>query len=307
MFESLDELADRSLLPERPRPRGGREADRQGDRQGPAEDDLEDGDLDDPVLLRRADLRGGRTRAASSSTSTSPAPRRGSAALGSTSLVDRGAWSATSAPIRAPTARCCPVGGVLQWRRDGERHAGTRTRSPSSSSSVRRRRNGDAAARPTRSSPAWPTRTPPARAAAARADEDSRPPARRCRWSEVEPAAEIVKRFTTGAMSLGALSREAHETLAIAMNRLGGQVKHGRGRGGPVALRARRQRRPAPLGDQAGRLGALRRDDRLPGQRRPAPDQDGPGGQARRGRAAARATRSTTTSPRSATRLPASG
>src|SRR5262249_30884540 len=39
---------------------------------------------------------------------------------------------------------------------------------------------------------------------------------------EVEPASEIVKRFSTGAMSLGSLSREAHETLAIAMNRIGG-------------------------------------------------------------------------------------
>src|SRR4051794_23233694 len=38
---------------------------------------------------------------------------------------------------------------------------------------------------------------------------------------EVEPAAEIVKRFSTGAMSLGSLSREAHETLAVAMNRIG--------------------------------------------------------------------------------------
>ena len=39
---------------------------------------------------------------------------------------------------------------------------------------------------------------------------------------EVEPASEIVKRFKTGAMSLGSISREAHENLAIAMNRLGG-------------------------------------------------------------------------------------
>ena len=62
MFESLDELADRSLLPEELDARGGREADRQGDRQGPAEDDLQDGDLDDPVLLRRPDLRGRRAR-----------------------------------------------------------------------------------------------------------------------------------------------------------------------------------------------------------------------------------------------------
>ena len=46
---------------------------------------------------------------------------------------------------------------------------------------------------------------------------------------EVEPAAEIVKRFATGAMSLGSLSREAHETLAIAMNRLGGRSNTGEG------------------------------------------------------------------------------
>jgi glutamate synthase domain-containing protein 2/glutamate synthase domain-containing protein 3 len=46
---------------------------------------------------------------------------------------------------------------------------------------------------------------------------------------EVEPAAEIVKRFSTGAMSLGSLSRESHETLAIAMNRLGGKSNTGEG------------------------------------------------------------------------------
>ncbi len=46
---------------------------------------------------------------------------------------------------------------------------------------------------------------------------------------EVEPATEIVKRFSTGAMSLGSLSREAHETLAIAMNRLGGKSNTGEG------------------------------------------------------------------------------
>ena len=44
---------------------------------------------------------------------------------------------------------------------------------------------------------------------------------------EVEPAIDIVKRFSTGAMSLGSLSREAHETLAIAMNRLGAKSNTG--------------------------------------------------------------------------------
>ena len=46
---------------------------------------------------------------------------------------------------------------------------------------------------------------------------------------EVEPASEIVKRFATGAISLGAISREAHETLAIAMNRTGARSNTGEG------------------------------------------------------------------------------
>jgi glutamate synthase domain-containing protein 2/glutamate synthase domain-containing protein 1/glutamate synthase domain-containing protein 3 len=46
---------------------------------------------------------------------------------------------------------------------------------------------------------------------------------------EVEPARDIVKRFTTGAMSYGSISKEAHETLAIAMNRMGGRSNTGEG------------------------------------------------------------------------------
>ncbi|MBD0305388.1 MAG: glutamate synthase large subunit [Nitrospiraceae bacterium] len=46
---------------------------------------------------------------------------------------------------------------------------------------------------------------------------------------EVEPAKDIVKRFTTGAMSFGAISKEAHETLAIAMNRIGAKSNTGEG------------------------------------------------------------------------------
>ncbi len=51
---------------------------------------------------------------------------------------------------------------------------------------------------------------------------------------EVEPVSEIVKRFCTGGMSLGALSREAHEVLAIAMNRLGAKSNSGEGGEDPV-------------------------------------------------------------------------
>src|SRR6185436_3342047 len=54
---------------------------------------------------------------------------------------------------------------------------------------------------------------------------------------EVEPATEIVKRFATGAMSYGSISAEAHETLAIAMNRLGGRSNTGEGGEDPERLR----------------------------------------------------------------------
>jgi len=60
---------------------------------------------------------------------------------------------------------------------------------------------------------------------------------------QVEPASEIVKRFKTGAMSLGSISREAHETLAIAMNRLGGKSNTGEGGEDPVRYA------PDPNGD----------------------------------------------------------
>ncbi|MFI1680176.1 glutamate synthase large subunit [Streptomyces sp. NPDC020607] len=53
---------------------------------------------------------------------------------------------------------------------------------------------------------------------------------------EVEPVSEIVKRFSTGAMSYGSISREAHETLAIAMNQLGGKSNTGEGGEDPERL-----------------------------------------------------------------------
>ncbi|WP_328827754.1 glutamate synthase large subunit [Nocardioides acrostichi] len=53
---------------------------------------------------------------------------------------------------------------------------------------------------------------------------------------EVEPVSEIVKRFSTGAMSYGSISREAHETLAIAMNRLGAKSNTGEGGEDPDRL-----------------------------------------------------------------------
>ena len=113
-------------------------------------------------------------------------------------------------------------------------------------------------------------------------------PADRCPLDEVEPASEIVKRFSTGAMSYGSISAEAHETLAIAMNRLG--AKSNTGEGGEDVARFT----PMANGDSkrsaikqvaSGRFGVT---SRVPDELRRHPDQDGPGRQARRGWPAAR-------------------
>ncbi|MFF0392474.1 glutamate synthase large subunit [Kitasatospora sp. NPDC004615] len=71
---------------------------------------------------------------------------------------------------------------------------------------------------------------------------------------EVEPVSEIVKRFSTGAMSYGSISMEAHETLAIAMNRLGGKSNTGEGGEDPERLHDP-ERRSAIKQVASGRFG----------------------------------------------------
>ena len=70
-------------------------------------------------------------------------------------------------------------------------------------------------------------------------------PARAIPVDEVEPAKEIVKRFATGAMSLGSISTEAHATLAVAMNRIGG--KSNTGEGGEDPARYRQELKGIPI------------------------------------------------------------
>ncbi|HEY4428020.1 MAG TPA: glutamate synthase large subunit [Solirubrobacteraceae bacterium] len=139
-----------------------------------------------------------------------------------------------------------PVGGVYAWRRDGEHHMWN----PETIALVQhavRAANGDVAAalkgdadshRVVRESPAYEKYREYARMvnddAARRATlrgllEIGTGAGESIPLEEVEPASEIVKRFCTGAMSLGSISREAHETLAIAMNRLGGRSNTGEG------------------------------------------------------------------------------
>ncbi|MBU6513328.1 MAG: glutamate synthase subunit alpha [Betaproteobacteria bacterium] len=76
-------------------------------------------------------------------------------------------------------------------------------------------------------------------------------PARAIPLDEVEPATEIVRRFATGAMSLGSISTEAHATLAVAMNRIGGKSNTGEGGEDPLRYRQEMRSGDAGIGDGA--------------------------------------------------------
>ncbi|MGE4123965.1 MAG: glutamate synthase-related protein [Pusillimonas sp.] len=72
-------------------------------------------------------------------------------------------------------------------------------------------------------------------------------PARAIALSDVEPAKEIVKRFATGAMSLGSISTEAHAVLAVAMNRIGGKSNTGEGGEDQLRYRAEMKTGKSPI------------------------------------------------------------
>ena len=120
------------------------------------------------------------------------------------------------------TRNVLPVGGRFKFRKEGERHLWT----PETVHLLQQAtRTGDAALY---------------REYAMRINDQSRAqftlrgmfrlkPGQPVPPEEVEPVGEIVRRFVTGAMSFGSISREAHETLAIAMNRLGGMSNSGEG------------------------------------------------------------------------------
>ncbi len=77
---------------------------------------------------------------------------------------------------------------------------------------------------------------------------------------EVEPAASIVRRFATGAMSLGSISTEAHTTLAIAMNRIGGKSNTGEGGEDEARYRAEMRAGKSVIADGDTLAGVLGRD-----------------------------------------------
>ncbi len=156
-----------------------------------------------------------------------PRPRAGDAAASRARLPARSAGRAAVAaePGRVPLA---------QRRREA------RLGSCRPSSRCRSRR-GAAIATRIASSRRTSTRKR-ARTARCAACSSSRP-APPSQLDDVEPASEIVKRFVTGAMSFGSLSTEAHETLAIAMNRIGGKSNTGEGGEDPARFV------PLPNGD----------------------------------------------------------
>jgi len=136
-----------------------------------------------------------------------------------------------------------PVGGVMQWRRDGELHVwnpdtvgklqhAVGTHGPLAGNGGPPSADGSPALRDPRDTYreyAALVNDEAVRKGLLRGLLKFRAADQALPLEEIEPATEIVKRFTTGAMSLGSLGREAHETLAIAMNRIGGRSNTGEG------------------------------------------------------------------------------
>ncbi len=119
-----------------------------------------------------------------------------------------------------------PVGGVYAWRRDGEHHQWN----PETIALIQHAtRTSGGNAQEKYNEFAKLVNEDAARRATLRGLLEFKASDGAIPLEEVEDAKEIVKRFATGAMSLGSISTEAHETLAIAMNRLGGRSNTGEG------------------------------------------------------------------------------
>ncbi|HXV53761.1 MAG TPA: glutamate synthase-related protein, partial [Solirubrobacterales bacterium] len=145
--------------------------------------------------------------------------------------------------LPAAHADLLPQGGVYAWRRDGERHAWDPETIAALQLAVRANGDGTEAAERYEE---FRDRVDRENGALAmlRGLLELKPAGDPIPIEEVESEVEILKRFTTGGMSLGALGPEAHETLAVAMNRLGGMSNSGEG-GEDI-----RRYTPDPNGDQ---------------------------------------------------------
>ena len=253
-----------------------------GGGEGAAQDPVEDGHLDPQLLLRRADLRGAR-----------PGPRgdrhllRGTASPHRRHRLRGDRRGRPGAASRGLPGRRADAGVPARPRPGALPEGG---RGPRLGAAGRRGaaaggegRNGDATAyggvpgrRTAAAGPAGPAR--PAGACGR---------ARRCRSRRSSRRRRSARRFVSSAMSLGALSPEAHATLSIAMNRMGARSNSGEGGEDPHNYHgfANGDRADNRIKQVASR--PLRRHHRVPDPGRGAGDQDRAGRQARRRRPAA--------------------
>lgn len=132
----------------------------------------------------------------------------------------------------SPAHRALDVGGEYRWRREGEEHLFT-PENIARLQTATRTASREIFREYTRGVDDQSERLMTLRGLMRlRTDEVEPVP-----LEEVEPVSEIVKRFATGAMSFGSISREAHETMAIAMNTLGARSNSGEGGEAPERLR----------------------------------------------------------------------
>ena len=252
----------------------------QGAQQGHPQGDVEDGDLDAAELLRRADLRSGRPR---------PGVRR--PALHVDRLADRRRRPRGRRPGSPPAARARVPGPP-------RRSAGSRQRRRVPVAARRRDapvQPADRAEAPARDALGPVRHLSRVHGARERSEPDARHAARPARFRAGRAAGsdrggragrgdrEAVRdrRDVVRIDQPGSARDDCHRDEPA-----GREVEHRRRGRGPRPLRARCERRFAAQRHQAGRVGAVRRDQRVPRQRRRSADQDGAGREAGRGRPA---------------------
>jgi glutamate synthase domain-containing protein 2/glutamate synthase domain-containing protein 1/glutamate synthase domain-containing protein 3 len=148
----------------------------------------------------------------------------------------------------AASSELLPPGGVYAWRRDGEFHGWN----PETIANLQQAATGDGGPDAYERFATYVNEIAVPRSSL-RGLLRFRETGKSIPLADVEPAAEIVKRFKSGGMSLGALSPEAHETLAAGMNRLGG--KSNTGEGGEDPARFEDERRSSIKQVASGRFG----------------------------------------------------
>ena len=283
-FETLDDMI-RQGVAQGDRPRGGGLPLPQGDQEGRRQGDVQDGHQHDPELSRRPDLRGHRPATRNSSAATSTRPPRGSAASASTEIARETLEHHHRAyAIRdARPGRCSRKAASTSGGATASTTCSTPRRSSGSSTPPRR-----AGTTSSRSTPRWSTSRTSGSARCAGCSSSGSTglhagPDRGGRAGRVDRQA-VRHRRDELRLDLGRGARDAGHRHEPA----GGQVEHRRRGRGPRAVQAAAQRRQQAERDQAGGLGPVRRDQRIPGERRRAADQDGAGRQARRGGPASR-------------------